>query len=149
MAKDELIFLIQRYGYARRNGAHQGKKSAEWMREIETALEATGPERDLAEQVLAALETLAIVGACGRFYLSDEGEPLDMCSVTCDVLKGKYRYWFADTNQAARDEDGSLVTRAEALERLRLMATDVGHWNAVAADTARRQLEGGYCNGAG
>jgi len=80
---------------------------------------ATGPERDLAEQVLAALETLAIVGACGRLYLSDEGEPLDMCSVTCDVLKGKYRYWFADTNQTARDEDGGLVTRAEALERLR------------------------------
>ena len=80
---------------------------------------ATGPERDLAEQALAALETLAIVGACGRLYLSDEGEPLDMCSVTCDVLKGKYRYWFADTNQTARDEDGGLVTRAEALERLR------------------------------
>ena len=100
---------------------------------------ASAPERDLAEQVLAALETLAIVGACGRLYLSDEGEPLDMCSVTCDVLKGKYRYWFADTNQAARDEDGSLVTRAEALERLRLMATDVGHWNAVAADTAMAQ----------
>ena len=43
-AKDEVFWLIQRYGYARRNGQYQGKKSAEWMGEISKAIDAAVAE---------------------------------------------------------------------------------------------------------
>jgi len=103
MAKDELIFLIQRYGYARRNGTHQGKKSAEWMREIETALEATGPERDLAEQTLEKLEWLARQGNDPVW----KGVHVNYCPVTEE---------FTYFGPAMLDSD---LTRAAVLELLR------------------------------
>ena len=117
MAKDELIFLIQRYGYARRNGTHQGKKSAEWMREIETALEATGPERDLAEQALEKLEWLArehktIITIRGLLLDIIGAGPLAERNVPTGGVV--YRLW------GRNDRDPpQLITRAEALALLR------------------------------
>jgi hypothetical protein len=40
MSKDEALFLVERYGYARREGKHQGKGSAEWMAEVGRAIDA-------------------------------------------------------------------------------------------------------------
>jgi hypothetical protein len=36
--KDHIMWLVQRYGYARRNLKHQGRTAAEWFRSINTAL---------------------------------------------------------------------------------------------------------------
>ena len=43
---DETIWLIERYGYARREGSHQGKDSAEWMASIREKLESVSQTLD-------------------------------------------------------------------------------------------------------
>ena len=32
---EQIMFLVERYGYARREGRHQGKASAAWFQEVE------------------------------------------------------------------------------------------------------------------
>jgi len=57
MTKDELIFLIERYGYARRDGEHQGFQSAAWLGAI---------RHGLIAYELACLD--ALEGQAGRLY---------------------------------------------------------------------------------
>lgn len=57
MTKDEVIFLVERYGYARREGECQGKRPAEWMREIGQALDTIAANRE-AQEPLAMLRDL-------------------------------------------------------------------------------------------
>jgi hypothetical protein len=66
-AKDEVFWLIQRYGYARRNGQYQGKKSAEWMGEISKAIDAAVAEaRAPLVKVLRAIERKVECPLCGE-----------------------------------------------------------------------------------
>jgi len=57
MTKADLIFLIERYGYARREGEHQGKKSHEWMHNIGDAIASLVAEaREPLVEALRAVE---------------------------------------------------------------------------------------------
>jgi hypothetical protein len=80
MTKDELVFLIERYGYARREGEHQGKKSYEWMHDLGDAIDslvatATGPEATLQrlEALAREYERTIDIGYLLRIY-EHEGE---------------------------------------------------------------------------
>jgi len=141
MTKDELVFLIERYGYARREGKHQGKGSAEWMKEIEIALTtaitqagegivhdpepfcgalgsvaevaAAGPERDLAEQVLKKLEGLAKRYGWLAVQIGGIEESEAQLEVVWDTEV--FEYWGGPSHPMADIEH----TRAEALALLR------------------------------
>lgn len=61
--KDHIMWLVQRYGYARRNLKHQGRTAAEWFRSINTALNvaellALVAAEDKPEHVVGRMEEL-------------------------------------------------------------------------------------------
>ena len=118
MTKDELVFLIERYGYARREGECLGKTSAEWMVEIRAALEATatGPERDLAEQTVEKLEWLAREWGEATVIKVRVDKPLaPWTEVRVDMNRDKLRH-FAGISGG---RDFPMITRADALALLR------------------------------
>ena len=110
--KDDLHFLIERYGYARRNGEHQGKKSAEWMAEIDHTIDACVAEA-LADP-LAMLEALAKDEYCA--ILRTGGEESFTVSVYSepDMTKGGFHYWIAEPGE----DEATEVPRTEALALL-------------------------------
>lgn len=82
---DETLFLIERYGYARREGSHQGKSSAEWLDLIEAKLEAvsrrlnelsTGPRHDECEWKTRFMELTKIIGDSLGVQWSREDETM-------------------------------------------------------------------------
>jgi hypothetical protein len=107
--KDDLHFLIERYGYARRNGEHQGKKSAEWMAEIDHTIDACVAEA-LADP-LAMLERLA-----REFDGCAEANSRDFDGVWAMVEIGKRGkvYYAVNGRRYPREEAAALLKGGDA-----------------------------------
>ena len=104
--KDDLHFLIERYGYARRNGEHQGKKSAEWMAEIDHTIDACVAEA-LADP-LAMLERLA--GHDPQCHASTSQAEVVL------IGQDQWAYWipsdgYDPANRITREEAAALLKR--------------------------------------